>query len=155
MLITRDAHGQLHAFRNVCLHHAASVASGCGEARRLACPYRNWVYALDGTLTGMPGREAFTGLDWAELALPVLPVDEAYGFVYVGLDPSVRVDVHEIFGDDLAGILASERVTDVVPKRLDVHLAWACNWKLTYDTFCENYHFVYLHKKTSGTRARW
>jgi phenylpropionate dioxygenase-like ring-hydroxylating dioxygenase large terminal subunit len=150
VVITRDREGVLHPFRNVCSHRAASVAGGCGEARRLACPYHNWVYALDGTLTGTPGREGFDGLDWADLALPSLPVDEGYGFVYVGLDATVHVDVHEFLGDDLAGILASERVTDVVPKHLDVRLEWECNWKLTYDTFCENYHFIYLHKNTFG-----
>jgi nitrite reductase/ring-hydroxylating ferredoxin subunit len=150
LIITRDNAGQLHAFRNVCSHRASAVASGCGEARRLSCPYHNWVYALDGTLTGMPGREGFAGLDWADLALPRLPIDEAYGFVYVGLDPDVVVDVHDFFGAELAGILACERVPDVVVKRLDMHMPWACNWKLTYDTFCENYHFVYLHKNTFG-----
>ena len=116
----------------------------------MACPYHNWVYALDGSLTGMTGREAFDGLDWADLGLHRLPIDEAYGFVYVGLDPSVEVDVHQILGDDLAAILASERVSDVVTKRLDVRLDWECNWKLTYDTFCENYHFIYLHKNSFG-----
>ena len=150
VVITRDAAGELHAFRNVCSHRASNIATGCGEARRLACPYHNWVYALDGTLTGMPGREGFAGLDWADLGLPKLPVAEAYGFVYVALDPDVVVDVHEIFGDELAGILACERVNDIVPKRLDQHMAWECNWKLTYDTFCENYHFVFLHKNTFG-----
>jgi phenylpropionate dioxygenase-like ring-hydroxylating dioxygenase large terminal subunit len=150
VVITRDGDGQLHAFRNVCSHRASEVAAGCGEARRLACPYHNWVYALDGTLTGMPGREGFDSLDWAGLALPPLPIDEADGFVYVGLDPDLRVDVHEILGDELAGILACERVDHVVPRRLDVHMSWACNWKLTYDTFCENYHFVYLHKDSFG-----
>jgi phenylpropionate dioxygenase-like ring-hydroxylating dioxygenase large terminal subunit len=150
VVITRDGAGVLHAFMNVCSHRASSVASGCGEARRLACPYHNWVYALDGSLSGMPGREGFAGLDWADLALETLPVDEAYGFVYVSLDPEVPVDVHEFFGAELAGILASERVTEVIPKRLDMRLDWDCDWKLTYDTFCENYHFVFLHKNTFG-----
>jgi phenylpropionate dioxygenase-like ring-hydroxylating dioxygenase large terminal subunit len=150
ILITRDASGDLHAFRNVCSHRASEVTQGCGEARRLACPYHNWVYSLDGALAGMPGREAFDGLDWADLALPRLPIDEAYGFVYVGLDPSMPIDVHQIFGDELAGILAAERVDQVVPKRLDMLMPWDCNWKLAYDTFCENYHFVYLHKNSFG-----
>jgi phenylpropionate dioxygenase-like ring-hydroxylating dioxygenase large terminal subunit len=60
------------------------------------------------------------------------------------------VSVHDILGDDLAGILASDRVADVLPKRLDVRLDWRCNWKLTYETFCENYHFIDLHKNSFG-----
>jgi hypothetical protein len=42
----------------------------------------------------------------------------------LGLDACIHVDGHELLGDQLAGILASGRVADVVPKRRDVRLEW-------------------------------
>jgi phenylpropionate dioxygenase-like ring-hydroxylating dioxygenase large terminal subunit len=150
VLITRDDDGDLHAFRNICPHRGSTLAEGCGAARRVTCPYHSWVFDLRGELRGMPGAEGFRGIDERQLSLHELPVDEACGFVYVGLADDVEVDVRAILGEDLAAILGSERVSDVVPKRTDVPLSWASNWKLTYDTFCENYHFVYLHKATFG-----
>lgn len=42
--LSRDDNGELRAFHNVCRHHAAAVAKGCGIADNFTCPYHGWVY---------------------------------------------------------------------------------------------------------------
>ena len=51
VLITRSADGILRAFSNVCRHHAARVADGCGVASEFVCPYHSWTYNDQGRLT--------------------------------------------------------------------------------------------------------
>lgn len=62
--LSRDEIGELRAFHNVCRHHAAAVAKGCGIADNFTCPYHGWVYGtskdpmlcsrpLDDTLSAM------------------------------------------------------------------------------------------------------
>lgn len=38
-VICRDAHGEIHAFHNVCRHHASVLAYGSGRKTCLVCPY--------------------------------------------------------------------------------------------------------------------
>ena len=59
ILLTRSADNIVRAFDNICLHRQSRIADGCGDARRLACPYHSWTYDLDGKLVGVPGKEAF------------------------------------------------------------------------------------------------
>jgi len=41
----------LKAYYNVCMHHAAQVASGSGTCSEFVCPYHGWTYNLNGSLT--------------------------------------------------------------------------------------------------------
>src|SRR5271168_3266414 len=59
ILLTRTSDGTVKAFYNVCLHRQSPIASGCGTARRFACPYHAWTYDLNGNLVGVPGKEGF------------------------------------------------------------------------------------------------
>ena len=59
ILLTRVSDGSVKAFNNVCLHRQSQIASRCGTARRLSCPYHAWTYDLDGNLVGVPGKEGF------------------------------------------------------------------------------------------------
>ena len=46
----RDETGQLNGFYNVCRHRGHELVQGVGVAKKFACPYHAWVYALDGSL---------------------------------------------------------------------------------------------------------
>jgi phenylpropionate dioxygenase-like ring-hydroxylating dioxygenase large terminal subunit len=41
----------------VCRHHAAAVAQGCGNqaSMQFACPYHGWTYGERGPCTGITG----------------------------------------------------------------------------------------------------
>ena len=51
VLVTRDRHGELHAFHNTCRHRGAQICPPArASAARLVCPYHRWTYELTGEL---------------------------------------------------------------------------------------------------------
>lgn len=151
-LLTRASDGAVRAFVNICQHRQAPVAEGCGAARRLVCPYHSWTYDLLGTVVGVPGKEGFEQALKGDLRLTGLQAAECAGFLWVGLDPDVPLDVAAHLGD-LGPELESWQVgtwTPVGEKKLDTPI----DWKLALDTFAENYHFATVHKDTFATFAR-
>ena len=151
LLLTRAKDGKVRAFHNICQHRQAPVASGCGIAKRISCPYHSWTYNLDGSVAGIPGQDGFIDTRAQGPKLTELPADEVAGFLWVGLDPDGELDVAAHLGD-LADELASWNIGSWAPvgeKRLDT----AINWKLALDTFAENYHFATVHSTTFATVA--
>src|SRR5262245_5388866 len=148
ILLTRDAAGQVHAMANGCRHLGVRVVDGAGEARRFTCPFHAWVYDLEGRLVGMPVADAFSELCREEKGLVDLPVAEGYGLVVGRLRPGPPVDIDEYLGPDLAAELAMLDFATWTPYT-DAHVHQVnANWKVTLDTFRENYHFDYLHRTT-------
>ncbi len=152
ILMTRIADGSVKAFDNVCLHRQSRVVSGCGTARRFACPYHAWTYDLEGNLVGVPGKEGFPETRLRSTQLSELPATECAGFLWLALDLQATLDVAAHLGP-LADELESWGIGHWSPlgeKVLDTPI----NWKLAIDTFAENYHFATVHKTTFATIAR-
>ncbi len=144
VIISRDEDGELHAFLNACTHRGAQVASGCGAARRMTCPYHAWTFDLAGRLAGQTEAWAFEGIDPAGLGLLPLPVSEQCGLLVVGLQPDVDVAA---FLDPVASLIDGygyAHHTLVADRRYDVR----ANWKLAVDINLEVYHVAYLHRET-------
>src|SRR5690606_22023755 len=77
-----------------------------------------------------------------------LPVAEGYGLVVGRLRPGPPIDVDEPLGPDLAAELA---LLDFAswPRFSEPHVHRVpANWKVTLDTYRQNYHFDHLHKST-------
>jgi phenylpropionate dioxygenase-like ring-hydroxylating dioxygenase large terminal subunit len=151
VLLTRAKDGKVRAFHNICRHRQAPIATGCGAAQRLACPYHSWTYDLTGQVVGVPGDEGFTPQRSTETRLPELPAEDYAGFLWVSLDASRELDVAAHLGE-LGPQLAAWDFGAWHPvgeKRLDAHI----NWKLALDTFAENYHFATVHSTTFATVA--
>ena len=146
LLLTRDEHGEVHAFLNVCRHRGAKVAAGCAKAKVFTCPYHAWTYGLDGRLVARPEEDAFSEANRKTHGLVPLPVVEKDGFLWVNPNPNGELDIeHHLsgVGDDLAGYgLENYHLYD------SVILRHRMNWKLIVDTFLESYHFCVLHKNT-------
>ena len=152
ILLTRVADGSVKAFNNVCLHRQSQVVTGCGAARRFACPYHAWTYDLEGNLVGVPGKEGFPETSSQPRRLTELPATEHAGFLWLALDPQATLDIAAFLGP-LADELESwgiGRWSPLGEKVLDSPI----NWKLAIDTFAENYHFATVHKNTFATIAR-
>lgn len=153
VLVTRGTDGRVRSFANVCRHRGVRVVDGCGEARRFTCPFHAWTYDLEGALVGLPVADAFEGMRREDKGLVELPVAEGYGLVVGRLRPGDPVDIDEYLGPDLAQELALldfagwERFSEP-----HVHPVRA-NWKVTLDTYRENYHFDFLHKTTLAAYA--
>jgi choline monooxygenase len=153
VLVTRDRDGQAHAFANACRHRGVRVVDGAGETRRFTCPFHAWSYDIQGHLVGMPVASAFEGMCREDKGLVELPVAEGYGLVVGRLRPGPPVDVDEFLGPELAHELALLDFAGWEPYGdQHVHRVEA-NWKVTLDTFRENYHFDFLHRDTLRTYA--
>ena len=142
VLVVRDDAGTLRAFLNVCRHRGAPLASGCGHARALSCPYHAWLYRLDGSLSRAGGVGEPTDFDRADFGLRdiqvttfarsvLVNVDRAAppfdaGSLGVGLEP-YRLDELEV----------GERT------RYECHF----NWKVLLENYCENYHTPFIHSQ--------
>jgi phenylpropionate dioxygenase-like ring-hydroxylating dioxygenase large terminal subunit len=146
ILVTRDQHGRVHALANVCRHRGVRVVDGHGEARRFTCPFHAWVYDIEGKLVGVPVGEGFEGMCRDEKGLVELPVAEGYGLVVGRLRPGPAVDIEAYLGPELTEELALlEFAGWELTGEPHIHPVNA-NWKVTLDTYRENYHFNYLHR---------
>ena len=153
ILLTRDAAGKVHALTNTCRHRGVRVADGAGKTKRLTCPFHAWTYELDGRLVRVPVAEGFEGMCLDDKGLVELPVAEGYGLIIGRLRPGPALDIDEYLGPELAGELAMLDFQDWRPHgEPHVHPVKA-NWKVTLDTFRENYHFNYLHRRTLASYA--
>jgi phenylpropionate dioxygenase-like ring-hydroxylating dioxygenase large terminal subunit len=141
ILMTRGADGTVKAFDNVCLHRQSQIASGCGTARRLSCPYHAWTYDLDGNLVGVPGKEGFPESASSSARLTELPAAEHAGFLWLALDPRASLDVAAHLGP-LGDELESWGIGQWSPlgeKVLDSPI----NWKLAIDAFGPHHRLVF------------
>ncbi|HVS67729.1 MAG TPA: SRPBCC family protein [Mycobacteriales bacterium] len=151
VLLTRARDGKVRAFHNICRHRQAPIATGCGAAQRLACPYHAWTYDLTGKVVGVPGEAGFSPQHATDAKLPELPAQTYAGFLWVGLESDRELDVEGHLGE-LGPQLAAWDFGAWHPvgeKRLDARI----DWKLALDTFAENYHFATVHTTTFATVA--
>jgi anthranilate 1,2-dioxygenase large subunit len=153
VLVTRDAHGEIHVLENRCAHRGAPVCwKQRGKAKELTCPYHHWTYDLGGNLQsvafmrgspkpnpGMPKdfdmknhgmRQLRTvvrgGAIWATFSDETQPFEE-----YVG--PQVLEFVDRAFNGRPLRLLGYSR--QIMP----------CNWKLYFENARDPYHATLLH----------
>ena len=147
-IIVRAKDGALHAFDNVCRHHATTLVRGSGYLERFQCPYHGWTYSLDGALIGAPRMGGVAGFDKSTMGLrrrhaatwgPLL-------FIFMGASPP---DLEAQMGS-LEGLVPLERLQG---------LSWAggedyqveSNWKVYVDNYLDGgYHVPVLHKGLSA-----
>jgi len=153
VLLARDAARRVRAFANTCRHRGVRVADGAGPVKRFTCPFHAWTYNLDGSLFKVPVEEAFGGMCFKDKGLIELPVAEGYGLIVGRLRPGPAVDLDDYLGPGLADEMAMLDFADWTPySEPHLHQVGA-NWKVTLDTFRENYHFNFLHRRTLAKYA--
>jgi phenylpropionate dioxygenase-like ring-hydroxylating dioxygenase large terminal subunit len=150
MLALRHKDGSVRLYLNACRHRGAKVAlEPCGSATRFVCPFHAWGYDQDGRLANITEPEGFDDMDWDKKGLIALPVAEKYGMIFGCATPGITVDPDEILGG--LGPEMAEWGFENFQMYLQPHdHEGQGNWKYSWDTFCENYHFATLHKKTLG-----
>ena len=133
------------AFYNVCRHRAARLLDGasgrCGT--RIVCPYHAWTYGLDGALLGMPGRAAFSHLDFSQHGLVPVRMEIYRGFVFVRLEgegPSVA-DMMAPYDAELA----LYRLEDLQSMGRVTLRERAVNWKNVGDNYSDALHIRVAH----------
>jgi phenylpropionate dioxygenase-like ring-hydroxylating dioxygenase large terminal subunit len=143
VLVLRDEHGELRAFRNVCRHRGSRLLSGSGQCgKAIRCRYHGWTYRTDGELIGVPEGRSILGLDKSKLGLFPARVETFCGLVFVNLD------VHATpLAEQLAGL--AERLAPYGIDKLEPYGEWhntqPSNWKIVIDNYNEGYHVPIAH----------
>jgi choline monooxygenase len=165
VIVTRNRHGRLRAFHNVCRHRATALldpdARHVGRHGRIRCPYHGWAYDLDGACLGTPlfegsdvppGQEgifdtsAARAFDRADFGLLEVAAD-SWGFlVFVCLDPRAVPLAHQL--GDLPSRFAAYQLDRWVPRRRREYQV-AANYKLVAENFMEYYHLPWVHPELS------
>ena len=145
VLLIRGDDGAVRAFHNVCRHRGHAVATGCGNARRLTCPYHAWTYSSDGSLFHAPHTADVAGFDRATLGLRPIRLEIVAGALFVSLDPDTPP-----FEDCYPGLRAEIEAWAPSPESMElVHQSPArheANWKASVENFSECYHCGPVHK---------
>lgn len=144
LLVTRDVAGTAHVFANSCRHRGTRLldADGPVSAKRVACPYHDWTYKVDGSLAGVPRPDCFPGLDKAALGLHAYPCREAGGIIWFSQQPDADLD------DAAAWLSEDFDALGLASHQVHAHALHdvAADWKLVIDAFLESYHVQRLHR---------
>lgn len=150
VLLTRDQHGELHAFANYCRHRGAQLAEGAGRRQRLVCPYHAWSFGLDGSLLRAPGMEDVPHFDPAKESLIPIRMEQWAGNVFINYDdaaPSLMAHM-----GNFPDLFATHRVEDM-RWVFGVEIQAACNWKMLLENAMESYHTATVHARTVGAQT--
>jgi phenylpropionate dioxygenase-like ring-hydroxylating dioxygenase large terminal subunit len=144
IVVMRGQNDALSAFINVCRHRGARILTGpAGNAKSVVCPYHAWTYNLDGSLRGIPQREAYGDIDTSKLCLPKVELEIFEGFIFVRLErggPAVA-EMMAPYRDEIAlyrfdDLRAQGRVT-LRPRNV--------NWKNIGDNYSDGLHITVAH----------
>jgi choline monooxygenase len=150
LVVVRGDDGHLHAFFNVCRHHAAAVvteAQGC--AKQFRCPYHGWTYGIDGALKGMVEFDGVCNFDRNKNGLVPVRVDVWENFVFVNLDGRAAA-LRSFLGavPDLVAPLEMMKKLHFFARR---EYTLNCNWKVYVDNYLDGgYHVPHAHKGLSS-----
>ena len=126
----------------MCRHRGAPLASGCGHARALSCPYHAWLYRLDGSLARAGGVGQPEGFDAADFGLREIQVATFARSIMVNADPSAA----PFDPGPLGSGLDPYRLDDL---EVGERTRYECrfNWKVLLENYCENYHTPFIHSQ--------
>lgn len=148
IVLVRDQEGDLRALSRVCRHRGMDMLHGSpsrsGHDMQLTCPYHLWSYGLDGRLKRSPLMQANVQHEASRCQLPLFPVQEWQGFIFICLDQHAAPLTPRLHGvEQLLGSM------DLGTWRLAGSVHWGespVNWKVAMENFAEFYHHIGTHK---------
>jgi glycine betaine catabolism A len=144
VLLTRDRHGQAHAFLNACPHrgHELLPAGANNNRSGIRCPYHSWVFGLDGCLLKATHFGDTEGFDAQQWPLAPLRTAEWAGWVFINANGDAP-DFIEFLGD-LNDILAPWLAVEWTEGSSRTYECQT-NWKLIAENYLECYHCPSIH----------
>lgn len=137
VILLRDDDNEIRVVRNVCRHRGARILdAGPTVVSKLVCPYHQWTYELDGTLSYAPHM----GKDFDKSCHSLKPVHfrSIGGLIYICLSDNPPDDIgnlEAVMRDRLAPYdLRNAKVAH------QVDVVEEGNWKLTMENNRECYH---------------
>ncbi|KAI4335339.1 hypothetical protein L6164_013993 [Bauhinia variegata] len=153
-VVCQDENGKLHAFHNVCRHHASLLASGSGRKSCFVCPYHGWTYGLNGALLKANRIAGIQDFNVNEFGLKPINVATWGPFVLLNLDREnllpEEFDSHNVAKEWLGSsseILSTNGVHSSLSYLCRREYTIECNWKVFCDNYLDGgYHVPYAHK---------
>lgn len=153
IFVVRGADKEIRALSNVCLHRMSRLLDGCGNAKRIVCPYHAWTYALDGKLAHAPHMQDSGAFSKEDYCLPRIRCEVWEGWVYVTLGDASLDSVSHQLQPLYDTVVGRYRMGDYVETFREEHV-WETNWKVLAENFMESYHLFKLHRATVGPHSR-
>ena len=139
LVLWRDADGAIVATFDRCPHREAPLSEGhVDDAGCLVCPYHGWTFGGDGRCLRVPSASAGTPVPPAA-HLPVLPVRERHGLVWINLGSPIGEPPHVPEDDDPS----FRRLHGEIER-------WNVSVTRMVDNFCDVAHFPFVHGGTLG-----
>jgi phenylpropionate dioxygenase-like ring-hydroxylating dioxygenase large terminal subunit len=146
VIVVRTSATEIKAYQNACRHRATQLAVGCGKFRggQIVCPFHGWRWNLDGTPSGLYGKEGFDERSLAEedLKLVECQIGTWANCVFINMDrnaPSLEEFLHPM--PDLLDPLRVNRQYVYWWKGVRLH----ANWKTAIEAFLEGWHVMGTH----------
>ena len=151
VVVSRDAHGVLHAFLNTCRHRGALVCQHArGNAKYHVCAYHGWSYNSAGRNIDIKDRKdgcysaAFEAEDHDLVRVPRF--EEYRGLLFGCIDPDVH-SLDEHLGETRFFI---DLVIDQSPEGMELvpgsaTYTYKANWKLQVENGLDAYHLTSTH----------
>ncbi len=152
VVVARAKDGSIHVFENRCVHRAAEFCRELsGNAGEFICPYHQWTYDLQGTLTAVPFRRGVggkggmpSGFKPSEHGPRKLHVTTHRGVVFASYADDV-----EPFGEYLGPDVLREFNATFDGRKLTLlgyyRHSLPGNWKLYHENLKDPYHATLLH----------
>ena len=147
LVVVRNQEGVLHAMINVCAHRGMRLAEGCGNYKRLYCPYHGWTYDLTGQLRGVPYEKSLPALDKERIRLTQAQVDSWGGFIFVNLDPQA-LSLRESLGAMIRRWEGYQADWTDLREVKRYSYAEPINWKIFMENSTDYYHIPFIHSET-------
>ncbi|MBI3832117.1 MAG: aromatic ring-hydroxylating dioxygenase subunit alpha [Planctomycetes bacterium] len=136
LIVVRSEDGQVRALHNVCRHRGSRVClQEQGHARKLVCPYHQWVYACDGSLAH--ARAMGPDFSAKNFALKQARVGVVNGLIFVALSADAPDFVE--FAATVEPYLRPHRFDEAKIAHRETYDCKA-NWKLIVENSRECYH---------------
>jgi choline monooxygenase len=155
LVVTRDRHGALNVFHNVCSHRGMKLVAEPLEVPGLiSCRYHCWSYTTQGELKRTPhiggvNQHTCAGFNNADHGLQVVRSGVFMGILFVNLSGDAEpLEQHLAPLRKRAGTLMGERGWARLRPGVDharLTLQVRCNWKLAVENYCEAYHLPWVH----------
>lgn len=149
VVIVNSGSGKIKAFANICMHRGAEIASGCGNAKSLICPFHCWSYDLDGKLIGAPYMRDVDNFSMDSCRLPEIRLELWHNWIFICFDSNARPLSERVAHIDRDfGYLRQDDCRLAVKSVVDLK----CNWKLIVENLADFYHLNTVHVTTNGRR---
>jgi phenylpropionate dioxygenase-like ring-hydroxylating dioxygenase large terminal subunit len=155
IIIVRATEQRIRAYHNQCRHRGRRLTEGCGNKKRLVCPFHAWSWTLEGRNAGVVRGDAWgDALKQEDIALKEVRVDSWGGFVFINMDPDCESLLDYL---EPAATMLDPFELQNMRYRWRQWLQFPSNWKVAIEAFNEGYHVAGTHPQLTkfSTKPTW